>query len=88
MPGYGLAAESFAFLLAGEGGLRQQLEGDVAIEPLLPRPVDDAHGAPPETAGDFIPLADRLGGCFLGRWFLAEDGGGKTPETGAARDRL
>ncbi len=43
--GLGLPSESLPFLRAGIGAGQQHLDGDRAVEALIPRPVHDAHAA-------------------------------------------
>ena len=59
--GLGLAGKALAdVLLEGELG-RQHLDGDAALEPLVPRPVDHPHPATPDLALDGIGIPQRLG---------------------------
>ena len=44
--------ESGAALVVGEAAVRQQLEGDVAIETLVARPIHDAHPAGADSLQD------------------------------------
>src|SRR5262245_40526094 len=57
-----LALESHAPVLAGEKRCRQHLEGDVATEPTIVRPIDLAHSASADHRTDLVgadPDTDR-----------------------------
>ena len=60
----GLALEPRPLVRPGEGPGQEHLEGDRAVEPQVPRPVDDAHAAPTQlplhlVAGDPRQLGRR-----------------------------
>ena len=65
-PGLGLPEEPLPLVRPGEGAGQEHLEGDGAVEPQVPRPVDDAHPAAAEhrlhlVAGDVRQLGGRQG---------------------------
>ena len=58
--GLGLVLEPRQLRRPGEAAVEHHLEGDRAVEPEVPGPIDQAHAAPPqdvahEVTGDFRP---------------------------------
>ncbi len=69
--GLGLPAEAPPLLRGGRVAVQDHLQGDRALEVLLPGPVDDPHAAPPQLgldreAGD-LRQARRAAGQLLGQ---------------------
>ena len=63
-----LADESLQAILVGDEALRQDLQGDIAIELRVPRLVDLAHAARSESGQDFVGAeTSTRRECHLGR---------------------
>ena len=61
--GLGLAPEALPFVRSGKVAGQQHLHGDRAVEPLIPRPVNDTHAAPAQLVLHFVAAEmRRLGG--------------------------
>ena len=63
-----LALESLAFIWSGKVAGQQHLDGDRAVEALIPRPVHNTHAAPAQLVLHFVAAEmRRLGGPRPGR---------------------
>jgi hypothetical protein len=73
---FGFLAEPAAGLGVGQRAFGQNLDGHVASEVLIPRPIDHTHAAFAQLLLDVIPpecLSNHEGnpaGHILGRWFV------------------